>query len=67
MQLLGKDSIDDLCKNDTQELKFIEIPHNEEWRIGFLDELLLTRQNKAELINFSYKEVNAFIDDICTT
>ena len=67
MQLMGKESIDDLCKNHTQELKFVPVPPEEEWRIGFLNELLMTKQNKAELANFSHEEINAFIYDISTT
>ena len=67
MQLVGKDNIDDLLKSDTLKLKFVPVPSKEEWRIGFLEELLLTKLNKAELVNFTKDEIDALIYDICTT
>ena len=53
MQLVGKDNIDDLLKSDTLKLMFVPV--------------LLTKLNKAELVNFTKDEIDALIYDICTT
>ena len=67
MQLLEKDDIKDLTPNDAKNIVYHEVPLEEEWRIGVLQELLEVRQNEATLDNFSYKDINDMIELICVT
>ena len=67
MHLLQKDSIDDICKSDVNNIVFSPIPKNEEWRIGFLKELLDIRSKDVSLENFSKDEIEDMIQHVCTT
>ena len=62
MQLVHKDSINDLSKSDVKSLVFSPIPENEEWRIGMLKELLDIRTNDLVLENFSKVEIDDMIN-----
>ena len=67
MHLLQKDSIDDISKSDVNNIVFSPIPKNEEWRIGFLKELLDIRSKDVSLENFSKDEIEDMIQHVCTT
>ena len=67
MHLLNKDSINDLSKSDVNTLVFSPVPKNEEWRIGFLKELLDIRSNDIVLDSFSKDEIDDMIQFVCTT
>ena len=48
-------------------LVFSPVPKNEEWRIGFLKELLDIRSNDIVLDSFSKDEIDDMIQFVCTT
>ena len=50
-------------------IKYAEVPEEEKWRIGFLQELLLIRENKLQIGQnlLSKEEVQDLINVICTT
>ena len=67
MQLMEKDSIEQLSINDIQDKVFANIPIGCEWRILVLEELLSVRNSTCEIENFTKDDINEMIDFICTT
>ena len=48
-----------------QNMKYQEVPPNEEWRIPLLLNLMYMRSHSMELGNFQDEEIGAMIEDIC--
>ena len=67
MQLMNKNSIDQICINDIRKLEFANIPEGCEWRIPVLEELLCARKSEVEIDNFSRNDIKDMIEFICTS
>ena len=67
VQLMNKESLNQIDISDIKENTFAEIPVGCEWRISVLEELLSVRNGKSEMENFTKKDIDNMIDLICTT
>ena len=67
MQLVGKDSIDELEPNDASKVTYHPIPIEEEWRVGIVRELVDTRFNNSDVDGFSIEELDEIMHVVCTT
>ena len=61
MQLMNKNSIDQICINDIRKLEFANIPEGCEWKIPVLEELLCARNSEVEIDNFSRNDIKDMI------
>ena len=48
-----------------QNMKYQDVPQNEQWRIPLLLNLMAVRNNSMELKDFQDEEIDAMIQDIC--
>ena len=55
---------DQLTSKDVDQLVFYPVPQSEEWRIGFVEELLEIRDNNAYSIDWTKNDVKSTIDFI---
>ena len=66
MQIAGKSRIEDLRRNDFDELKYNEIPVGEEWKINIAAELIQVKNRDMDVENFTYDEINDILTHIVT-
>ena len=52
------------CSN-IRDLVYSKIPKTEEWRIGFINELLHIRSGKIEVPGFSPHDISDILDNVC--
>ena len=65
MLLSDKVNISQLTSEDALHIRYKDIPENEEWRIGLLNELIEIRQGKYQVEGFSVAETQDILIDIC--
>ena len=65
--LCNKDNISSLNENDINDLTYNQVPENEMWRIGLLNELLNTRSSSLEVPGFTSDELTDMINIVCTS
>ena len=54
-----------LTKQVVKNMEYFPPPPGDEWKIGFLQELIKVRDGSAEVPGISQDEVRAIIDEIC--
>ena len=67
MQLVGKDSIDELEPNDASKVTYHPIPIEEEWRVGIVRELVETCFSNSNIDGFTIEELDEIMHVVCTT
>ena len=67
MLLCNLNNIDDLVPDVIDNFKYCTPPEGEEWRLGFIKELLDVQEGNLEVEGFQMDDVKCMIDDICIT
>ena len=67
MILCNKNDINDLTSSDLDSLIYKNIPRDEEWKIGIVQELLETKEDPDTLLGFTFEEVDHILHDICVS
>ena len=55
--LTEKSSVDELCKADVRNLMYKPIEKNDDWKVGFIHEIIDLKMNKLEVEGFSEEEL----------
>ena len=66
LELVDKETIEELSVEDSQCIEYHKIPVEEEWRIGVVRDIIDIRNNNATLEGFSMKEFENLLDFFCT-
>ena len=68
MILMNKNNIRELESFEVKEsLSYNPVPEDQQWRIGFLREMIDVRAGDLEVDGFSVKEISEIIENICTS
>ena len=68
MILMNKSNIRELESFEVKEsLSYNPVPEDQQWRIGFLREMIDVRAGDLEVDGFSVKEISEIIENICTS
>ena len=63
--LVGKNTIDELCPCDADTIVYCETPPEQLWKVNLLHELINVKNEECFLDNFKLREINAMIINIC--
>ncbi len=63
--LVGKNTIDELCPCDADNIIYCETPPEQLWKVNLLHELIDIKNEECFLDNFKQREINAMIINIC--
>ena len=63
--LVGKNTIDELCPCDADTIVYSETPPEQLWKVDFLHELINIKNDEYFLDYFKRREINAMIVNIC--
>ena len=68
MILMNKNNIRELESFEVKEsLSYNPVPEDQQWRIGFLREMIDVRAGDLEVDGFSVKEISEIKENICTS
>ena len=65
--LTNKHSINELKKDDINQIKYNEINKEDEWKVNFIKEIIDIKANQIEVENFSYDELDEILNHLCTS
>ena len=66
-QECGATSLQELCPNLVKkDMKYVEVPEDEQWKAGLLKELLLVSGNTLNIKNLEQTEIRMMIDHLST-
>jgi hypothetical protein len=55
------------CNNTKSYMKYFPVPEQENWRMGFLEELMEADAKTLNIENMDAKDITSMIDILCTT
>ena len=64
--LTGKDTIDDILRDDTKALKYHECEPENQWKIKMLTELIDVKNNKLTVEGFKHDELDEMVTFLCS-
>ena len=57
---------DELCKADVRNLNYKQIEKKDDWKVGFIHEIIDLKMNKWEVEGFSEEELADILTYLCT-
>ena len=66
MRLVGKDRIEDVEKNDVEEVVYAEVRPEDSWKINMVQEIIEVKNKELWLQNLSQDEIDDTLHLICT-
>ena len=64
--LTGKDTIDEISRDDTKALKYYECEPENQWKIKMLTELIDVKNNKLTVEGFNHDELDEMVTFLCS-
>jgi hypothetical protein len=65
--LTRKDTIEELVPDDAFQMNYIPVMDENKWRIAMIKELIDVKWGKTDIENLSDDEIDAIIEEICTS
>ena len=65
MILVDKNTINEICINDVQNIVYATVSEENNWKISCVKELIDILHKDKSLNGFSKKEVKEMLDDLC--
>ena len=66
MRLVGKDRIEDVEKNDVEEVVYAVVRPEDAWKINMVQEIIEVKNDELWLQNLSQDEIDDTLHLICT-
>ena len=66
MRLVGKDRIEDVEKNDVEEVVYAAVRPEDAWKINMVQEIIEVKNDELWLQNLSQDEIKDTLHLICT-
>ena len=67
MLLVNKVKVCDVTKKDIDEVKYAEVPPEDEWKVGMVREIIDIKYSRLDVENFNEEELNEILDYLCTS
>ena len=67
MLLVNKVKVCDVTKKDIDEVKYAEVPPEDEWKVGMVREIIDIKYSRLDVENFNKEELNEILDYLCTS
>lgn len=66
MLLLGKTSVDDVFKEDVENIEYFKLADNEAWKVETIKEIIQVKQGLYQVPGFANDELETILDYLCT-
>ena len=67
MRMVKKTSVNDLHQDDFKGCIYQDVPHGEDWKVGFAKELFEVINGEMKVDSFEYAEIKSILKDVVTS